>query len=72
MTHNSTLLLGVRVDLGIENGTNRNLVPIFLFDFYTPQSVVADLAAISKGDFLRPPSLGVKGDVGSGMDGPIR
>ena len=26
---------GVRVDIGVENGTNRNLVPTFLFDFYT-------------------------------------
>ena len=26
--------VGVRADLGVENGTNRNLVPIFLFDFY--------------------------------------
>ena len=27
--------LGVRVDLVIENGINRNVVPTFLFDFYT-------------------------------------
>ena len=26
---------GVKVDRGVENVTNRNLVPTFLFDFYT-------------------------------------
>ena len=26
---------GIRVDRGVENGAKRNLVPIFLFDFYT-------------------------------------
>ena len=31
----STPIWGVRVDLGVENGINRNLGPTFLCDFYT-------------------------------------
>ena len=27
--------LGIRVDLGVENGSNRNVDPTFLFEFYT-------------------------------------
>ena len=33
--------LGVRVDLGGRNGTNRNIDPIFLFDFYTHTSGIS-------------------------------
>ena len=39
--------LWVRMDLGVENGTNRNIVPTFLFEFYTHRgSILHRLATI--------------------------
>ena len=35
--------LGDRVDLGVENGTDRNLVPTFIFDFYIHYTVLHTL-----------------------------
>ena len=56
-------VLGLRVDLGVENGTNRNVVLTFLFDFCTHYwSILDRLATIhnatdGQSDLNRPPML---------------